>query len=146
MLKSNLITTTFLTSILLFSTVQQSYASENVVNHSSDSNTHSEICIYSPEDMKYDCVNSSDDNFYIEDECLSWLCLPEEGDLNLNIEEVRILARAELIHANNPNLKVDNIHNYDDEHYMVEFVTLDDSLVKKVNVNKFTGEAYSKNE
>ena len=60
-------------------------------------------------------------------------------DLNLSAEQVRTLIEARLIMHGNGRLKVGEVARKDEQTYLVDIVTVDDSLVRQVEVDKDTG-------
>jgi hypothetical protein len=60
-------------------------------------------------------------------------------DLDLSIDEAKILMQAHLIRRGNDRLKVGKVTVKDDTTYLVQIVTVDDSLVREMEVDRNTG-------
>jgi hypothetical protein len=63
----------------------------------------------------------------------------EERKLNLNEEQAKILVQARLIMRGNERLKAGKVTKKDDNTYIVQVVTVDDSLVREVEVDRQHG-------
>ncbi len=61
------------------------------------------------------------------------------GKMNLSAEEVKTLVEAKLIMRGNDRLKVGKVNQKDDQTYVVDIVTVDDSLVRQIEVDKNSG-------
>ena len=59
--------------------------------------------------------------------------------LDLSADEVRTLIEARMIMRGNDRLKVGKITQKDDQTYLVDIVTVDDSLVRQIEVDKNKG-------
>ena len=59
--------------------------------------------------------------------------------LDLSADEVRTLIEARMIMRGNDRLKVGKITQKDDQTYLVDIVTVDDSLVRQIEVDKNNG-------
>jgi len=62
-----------------------------------------------------------------------------DRDLNLTAEEAKTLVEARLIMKGNDRLKVGQVVESDLDTYLVDIVTVDDSLVRQVKVNRDNG-------
>lgn len=62
-----------------------------------------------------------------------------DRDLNLTADEAKTLVAARLIMRGNDRLKVGEVTEKDDQTYLVEITTVDDSLVRNVEVDKDNG-------
>jgi hypothetical protein len=62
-----------------------------------------------------------------------------QKDLNLTADQARILVQARLIKRGNDRLKVGNVSVKDDNTYNVQIVTVDNSLVREINIDRNTG-------
>ncbi len=62
-----------------------------------------------------------------------------DRDLNLTEKEIRTLVEARLIMRGNDRLKIGKIAMKEDTTYVVDIVTVDDSLVRQVEIDKKTG-------
>jgi hypothetical protein len=62
-----------------------------------------------------------------------------QQDLDLSIDEAKILMQARLIKRGNDRLKVGKIIEKDDTTYLVQIVTVDDSLVRELEIDRNTG-------
>lgn len=62
-----------------------------------------------------------------------------ERDLNLSAEQAKILVQARLIMRGNDRLKVGKVVQKDEQTYSVQIVTVDDSLVREVDVDRQHG-------
>ena len=60
-------------------------------------------------------------------------------ELDLTQKEVQTLMEARMIMRGNDRLKVGKIAKKDDSTYLVDIVTVDDSLVRQVEIDKDTG-------
>ncbi len=60
-------------------------------------------------------------------------------DLDLSIDEAKILMQARLIRHGNDRLKVGSVTEKDATTYLVKIVTLDDSLVREMEIDRNTG-------
>lgn len=72
-----------------------------------------------------------------------------DRELDLSAEEVKTLIEAKLIMRGDDRLKVGKVTQKDDETYVVDVVTVDDSLVRQIEIDKDkgfgrNGYAYSK--
>ncbi|MCG8044340.1 MAG: hypothetical protein N0C89_10480 [Candidatus Thiodiazotropha endolucinida] len=65
--------------------------------------------------------------------------LKADRDLNLTSDQARTLVEARLIMRGNDRLKVGQISEKDEETYLVDIVTLDDSLVRQIEVDRDNG-------
>ena len=61
------------------------------------------------------------------------------ADLDLNIEQAKTLVQARLIMRGNDRLKVGKVTKKDDDTFLVDIVTVDDSLVRQVEVDRENG-------
>lgn len=62
-----------------------------------------------------------------------------EKDLNLSADQAKTLVEARLIMRGNERLKAGKVSKKDDKTYLVQVVTVDDSLVREVEVNRQHG-------
>ncbi len=62
-----------------------------------------------------------------------------ERDLNLTADEVRTLMEAKLIMRGEERLKVGQVAEKDADTYLVDIVTVDDSLVRQVEIDRDSG-------
>lgn len=62
-----------------------------------------------------------------------------DRDLNLTIEEAKTLVEARLIMKGNDRLKVGQVAESDQETYLVDIVTVDNSLVRQIEVDRDNG-------
>lgn len=62
-----------------------------------------------------------------------------DRELDLSAEEVKTLIEAKLIMRGNDRLKVGLITQKDEQTYVVDIVTVDDSLVRQIEVDKDKG-------
>ncbi len=62
-----------------------------------------------------------------------------QQDLDLSIDEAKILMQARLIRHGNDRLKVGSVTEKDATTYLVKIVTLDDSLVREMEIDRNTG-------
>lgn len=62
-----------------------------------------------------------------------------QQDLDLTIDEAKILMQAHLIRRGNDRLKVGSVTEKSDTSYLVKIVTLDDSLVREIEIDRNTG-------
>lgn len=62
-----------------------------------------------------------------------------DRNLNLNAEQAQILVEARLIMRGNERLKVGKVTQKNDQTYSVQIVTVDDSLVREVEVDRQKG-------
>ena len=60
-------------------------------------------------------------------------------ELNLSEKQVKTLVEARLIRRGNDRLKIGKIAKKDDQTYLVDIVTVDDSLVRQVEIDKDSG-------
>ena len=60
-------------------------------------------------------------------------------DLNLTAEKVKILVSARLIMHGNDRLKVGNVVETEDDTFIVDIVTVDNSLVRQIEIDKTKG-------
>jgi len=60
-------------------------------------------------------------------------------DLDLTESQVKTLVEARLIMRGNDRLKLGKVAKKDDQTYLVDIVTVDDSLVRQVEIDKDTG-------
>ena len=60
-------------------------------------------------------------------------------DLNLTESQVKTLVEARLIMRGNDRLKLGKVAKKDDQTYLVDIVTVDNSLVRQVEIDKNTG-------
>ncbi len=67
-------------------------------------------------------------------------------ELDLTEQEVRTLTEARLIRRGNDRLKVGKIAKKDDQIYRVDIVTVDDSLVRQLEIDKDTGRRAGKGQ
>jgi hypothetical protein len=63
----------------------------------------------------------------------------QSRDLNLTAEKVKILASARLIMRGNDRLKVGKVVETEDGTFLVDIVTVDDSLVRQIEIDKEKG-------
>ena len=59
--------------------------------------------------------------------------------LDLSADEVKTLIEARMIMHGNDRLKVGKVSQKDDQTYLVDIVTVDDSLVRQIEVDKDSG-------
>ncbi len=57
-------------------------------------------------------------------------------DLDLSAEQVQTLVEAKMILRGNDRLKVGQVREKDDNTYLVDIVTVDDSLVKQIEIER----------
>jgi hypothetical protein len=62
-------------------------------------------------------------------------------DKDLSPEQVRDILEGQIAWTGNKRLKVGGVEQKDDETYIAEIVTVDDSLVQRLEVNRSTGAA-----
>ena len=62
-----------------------------------------------------------------------------DRELDLTTEEARILVQARLIMRGNDRLKVGQVSEQDEETYLVDIVTVDNSLVRQIEVDRDNG-------
>lgn len=62
-----------------------------------------------------------------------------DRDLDLSANEAKTLVQARLIMRGNERLKVGEVSQKDEETYLVDIVTVDDSLVRQIEVDKDSG-------
>jgi GDP-D-mannose dehydratase len=62
-----------------------------------------------------------------------------QQNLNLTADQAKILVQARLIRRGNDRLKVGEVTAKDDNTYAVQIVTLDNSLVREINIDRNTG-------
>lgn len=62
-----------------------------------------------------------------------------DRDLDLNAEEAKTLVAARLIMRGNDRLKVGQVTEKDDDTFLVDIVTVDNSLVRQVEVDRDSG-------
>ena len=62
-----------------------------------------------------------------------------DRDLNLSADEAKTLVEARLIMRGNDRLKVGQVAEKDQDTYLVDIVTVDDSLVRQVEVDHDNG-------
>jgi hypothetical protein len=62
-----------------------------------------------------------------------------ERNLNLSADDAKTLVSAHLIMQGNERLKVGQVAQKDEQTYVVDIVTVDDSLVRQVEVDKDNG-------
>ncbi|HOP15897.1 MAG TPA: hypothetical protein PLY75_11640 [Gammaproteobacteria bacterium] len=62
-----------------------------------------------------------------------------DRDLNLTVEQARTLMQARLIMRGNDRLKVGQVTEKDDKTLLVDIVTVDDSLVRQVEISRDSG-------
>lgn len=62
-----------------------------------------------------------------------------DRDLDLTAEQVKTLVEAKLIMSGNDRLKVGQITQKDDDTYVVDIVTVDDSLVRQIEIDRDQG-------
>jgi hypothetical protein len=62
-----------------------------------------------------------------------------DRDLNLTADEAKTLVEARLIMRGNDRLKVGQVTEKDEESYLVDIVTVDNSLVRQVEVDRDNG-------
>lgn len=62
-----------------------------------------------------------------------------DRDLNLTAEEAKTLVEARLIMKGNDRLKVGQVTESDQETYLVDIVTVDNSLVRQIEVDRDNG-------
>lgn len=60
-------------------------------------------------------------------------------DLNLTESQVKTLVEARLIMRGNDRLKIGKVAKKDEQTYLVDIVTVDDSLVRQVEIDKDSG-------
>lgn len=60
-------------------------------------------------------------------------------ELDLSADEVKTLIQARMIMRGNDRLKVGKVSQKDDQTYVVDIVTVDDSLVRQIEVDKNSG-------
>jgi hypothetical protein len=60
-------------------------------------------------------------------------------NLNLTTDEAKTLVQARLIMRGNDRLKVGKVTEKDDTTYLVQIVTVDDSLVRELEIDRNTG-------
>jgi len=60
-------------------------------------------------------------------------------DLDLTAEEAKTLVEARLIMRGNDRLKVGQVTQKDEDTYLVEVTTLDDSLVRQIEIDRDSG-------
>lgn len=65
--------------------------------------------------------------------------LMADRDLNLTSDEARTLVEARLIMRGNDRLKVGQVSEKDEETYLIDIVTVDDSLVRQIEVDRDNG-------
>lgn len=65
--------------------------------------------------------------------------------LDLSADEVKTLIEARMIMHSNDRLKVGKVIQKDDQTYVVDIVTVDDSLVRQIEVDKDVGLRHSMN-
>lgn len=63
----------------------------------------------------------------------------QQRDLNLTAEQAKTLVSAKLIMKGNERLKAGNVTEKDSDTYLVDIVTVDNSLVKQIEVDKNKG-------
>lgn len=63
----------------------------------------------------------------------------QQKDLNLTVEQARTLMQAKLIMRGNDRLKVGKVTEKDDSSFLVQIVTVDDSLVREVEIDRNSG-------
>ena len=63
----------------------------------------------------------------------------QNQDLNLTTEEARTLVQARLIMRGNDRLKVGKVSEKDESTYLVQIVTVDDSLVREMEIDRNSG-------
>lgn len=63
----------------------------------------------------------------------------QERNLNLTAEKVKTLVSARLIMRGNDRLKVGKVVETEDETFLVDIVTVDDSLVRQIKIDKERG-------
>lgn len=62
-----------------------------------------------------------------------------DRDLDLTADNARTLVQARLIMRGNDRLKVGQVTQKDDDTYLVDIVTVDDSLVRQVEIDRDNG-------
>ena len=62
-----------------------------------------------------------------------------DRELDLSADEVKTLIEARMIMHGNDRLKVGKISQKDDQTYLVDIVTVDDSLVRQIEVDRNNG-------
>lgn len=62
-----------------------------------------------------------------------------ERDLDLTADEAKTLVEARLIMRGNDRLKVGKVTQKDDDTYLVDVITVDDSLVRQVEIDRDNG-------
>jgi hypothetical protein len=62
-----------------------------------------------------------------------------DRDLDLTADEARILVEARLIMRGNDRLKVGQVAQKDDDTFLVDVVTVDDSLVRRIEIDRDNG-------
>ena len=62
-----------------------------------------------------------------------------QGDKELSAEQVRAILAGQIAWTGNKRLKVGTVEQTDEESYVADIVTVDDSLVQKVEVDRRTG-------
>jgi len=62
-----------------------------------------------------------------------------DRELDLSAAEVKTLIEARMIMRGNDRLKVGKVSQKDDQTYLVDIVTVDDSLVRQIEVDKNNG-------
>ena len=62
-----------------------------------------------------------------------------DRELDLTTEEARILVQARLIMRGNERLKVGQVSEQDEDTYLVDIVTVDNSLVRQIEVDRDNG-------
>jgi len=62
-----------------------------------------------------------------------------QQDLDLSLDEAKILAQAHLIRRGNDRLKVGSVTEKSDKTYLVKIVTVDNSLVREMEIDRNTG-------
>ncbi len=68
----------------------------------------------------------------------------QQKDLNLSADQAKTLMQARLIMRGNDRLKVGKVTEKDDTSYLVQIVTVDDSLVREVEIDRNTGRPVGK--
>lgn len=63
----------------------------------------------------------------------------QNQELNLTADQAQTLVKARLIRQGNDRLKVGQVTEKDDTTYVVDIVTVDDSLVRQIEVDRNTG-------
>lgn len=62
-----------------------------------------------------------------------------DRDLDLSAEEARTLVEARLIMRGNDRLKVGKVSEKDSDTYLVDIVTVDESLVRQIEIDRDSG-------